>query len=82
MAPLPVPRKAKDSSGSAGEGTGGSTGTAWPLHCPAGEGVDTKKHAATLTKGTPGVLHGSYSYLLQACCLPAIGMLQCRRAPS
>jgi tryptophan synthase beta chain len=30
-----------------------------------GEGVDTKKHAATLTKGTPGVLHGSYSYLLQ-----------------
>ena len=23
------------------------------------------KHAATLTKGTPGVLHGSYSYLLQ-----------------
>ncbi|KAK9823141.1 hypothetical protein WJX72_000562 [[Myrmecia] bisecta] len=31
----------------------------------AGEGVDTKKHAATLTKGSPGVLHGSYSYLLQ-----------------
>ena len=30
-----------------------------------GEGVDTKKHAATLTKGSPGVLHGSYSYLLQ-----------------
>lgn len=30
-----------------------------------GEGVDTKKHAATLTKGTPGVLHGSFSYLLQ-----------------
>lgn len=30
-----------------------------------GEGVETKKHAATLTKGTPGVLHGSYSYLLQ-----------------
>jgi tryptophan synthase beta chain len=31
----------------------------------AGEGVDTDKHAATLTKGTPGVLHGSYSYMLQ-----------------
>src|SRR5262249_41403154 len=31
----------------------------------AGEGVETKHHAATLTKGTPGVLHGSRSYLLQ-----------------
>lgn len=31
----------------------------------AGEGVDTQKHAATLTMGSPGVLHGSYSYLLQ-----------------
>jgi tryptophan synthase beta chain len=30
-----------------------------------GEGVHTNKHAATLTMGTPGVLHGSYSYLLQ-----------------
>jgi len=30
-----------------------------------GEGVSTSKHAATLTKGTPGVLHGSFSYLLQ-----------------
>lgn len=30
-----------------------------------GEGVNTTKHAATLTMGTPGVLHGSYSYLLQ-----------------
>ena len=30
-----------------------------------GEGVDSSKHAATLTKGTPGVLHGSFSYLLQ-----------------
>jgi tryptophan synthase beta chain len=29
----------------------------------AGEGIN-KKHAATLTKGKPGVLHGSYSYLL------------------
>jgi tryptophan synthase beta chain len=31
----------------------------------AGEGVATAHHAATLTKGTPGVLHGSRSYLLQ-----------------
>lgn len=30
-----------------------------------GEGVMSKKHAATLTKGSPGVLHGSLSYLLQ-----------------
>jgi len=31
----------------------------------AGDGVDTPRHAATLTKGSPGVLHGSRSYLLQ-----------------
>ncbi len=31
----------------------------------AGEGVETDKHAATLTKGRPGVLHGAMSYLLQ-----------------
>jgi tryptophan synthase beta chain len=31
----------------------------------AGYGVDTDKHAATLTMGTPGVLHGSMSYLIQ-----------------
>ena len=31
----------------------------------AGEGVDTAHHAATLSKGTPGVLHGARSYLLQ-----------------
>jgi tryptophan synthase beta chain len=31
----------------------------------AGEGVNTGKHAATLTKGEVGVLHGSMSYLLQ-----------------
>jgi tryptophan synthase beta chain len=31
----------------------------------AGWGVNTQKHAATLMKGTPGVLHGSFSYLLQ-----------------
>jgi tryptophan synthase beta chain len=31
----------------------------------AGEGTETERHAATLTKGTPGVLHGARSYLLQ-----------------
>lgn len=31
----------------------------------AGEGVDTQKHAATLTRGRVGVLHGAMSYLLQ-----------------
>jgi tryptophan synthase beta chain len=31
----------------------------------AGEGVETQHHAATLSKGTPGVLHGARSYLLQ-----------------
>ncbi|HEX6076236.1 MAG TPA: tryptophan synthase subunit beta [Micromonosporaceae bacterium] len=30
-----------------------------------GEGVDSGRHAATLTGGRPGVLHGSRSYLLQ-----------------
>ncbi|GAB1542875.1 tryptophan synthase subunit beta [Scytonema sp. NUACC21] len=31
----------------------------------AGEGIDTDKHAATLTLGRVGVLHGARSYLLQ-----------------
>jgi tryptophan synthase beta chain len=31
----------------------------------AGEGVNTEKHAATLTLGRVGVLHGAMSYLLQ-----------------
>ena len=31
----------------------------------AGHGVHTKNHAATLTAGTKGVLHGSASYVLQ-----------------
>jgi tryptophan synthase beta chain len=30
-----------------------------------GDGVDTGRHAATLTGGSPGVLHGSSSYVLQ-----------------
>lgn len=32
----------------------------------AGFGVDSGKTAATMTKGTPGILHGSLSYLLQS----------------
>ncbi|MCM5569545.1 tryptophan synthase subunit beta [Burkholderiaceae bacterium FT117] len=30
-----------------------------------GEGLDTGRHAASLTAGTPGVLHGNRTYLLQ-----------------
>jgi tryptophan synthase beta chain len=30
----------------------------------AGEGINTARHAASLTKGAPGVLHGARSYLL------------------
>ncbi len=31
----------------------------------AGQGLDTDKHAASLSKGSPGVLHGNRTYLLQ-----------------
>jgi tryptophan synthase beta chain len=31
----------------------------------AGDGVDTPFHAASLSKGVPGVLHGAMSYMLQ-----------------
>jgi tryptophan synthase beta chain len=31
----------------------------------AGDGINTPKHAATLSKGRPGVLHGARSYMLQ-----------------
>ncbi len=31
----------------------------------AGEGMDTDRHAASLQKGRPGVLHGNRTYLLQ-----------------
>jgi len=31
----------------------------------AGDGVETGRHAATFTGGTPGAFQGSYSYLLQ-----------------
>ncbi|KAI8983438.1 tryptophan synthase beta subunit-like PLP-dependent enzyme [Pilobolus umbonatus] len=30
-----------------------------------GDGLHTEKHSATLTKGSPGVLHGTRTYLLQ-----------------
>jgi len=32
---------------------------------PAGKGLDTSEHGAVLAKGTPGVLHGARSLLLQ-----------------
>ena len=31
----------------------------------SGQGLDGLEHAATLSRGVPGVLHGAYSYLLQ-----------------
>ena len=31
----------------------------------AGDGLDTERHSASLSRGRPGVLHGSFSYLLQ-----------------
>lgn len=31
----------------------------------AGEGLDSERHSASITRGSPGVLHGSLSYLLQ-----------------
>jgi tryptophan synthase beta chain len=31
----------------------------------AGEGLETERHSASLSRGTPGVLHGALSYLLQ-----------------
>ena len=31
----------------------------------AGEGLQSERHSASLSRGTPGVLHGSLSYLLQ-----------------
>ena len=32
---------------------------------PAGRGVDTDEHGATLNRGSPGLLHGARTYLLQ-----------------
>ncbi|KEO83754.1 tryptophan synthase subunit beta [Tumebacillus flagellatus] len=31
----------------------------------AGKGIDTEEHAATITLGRPGIIHGSLTYLLQ-----------------
>ena len=36
------------------------------IGCEAGgEGIETGKHAASLTAGTPGILHGNRTYLIQ-----------------
>jgi len=32
---------------------------------PGGKGIDSGEHGATLSEGTPGMLHGAMSYLLQ-----------------
>jgi tryptophan synthase beta chain len=32
---------------------------------PGGDGVETGRHGATLSEGSPGALHGAMSYLLQ-----------------
>ncbi|MDH5631307.1 MAG: tryptophan synthase subunit beta [Gammaproteobacteria bacterium] len=32
---------------------------------PAGKGLDTHQHGATLNKGKKGILHGSYTYVMQ-----------------
>jgi len=32
---------------------------------PGGDGIDTDRHGATLTKGLPGSLHGAMSYVMQ-----------------
>ncbi|MHA6630223.1 tryptophan synthase subunit beta [Pseudonocardia sichuanensis] len=32
---------------------------------PGGDGIETGRHGATLTEGSPGALHGALSYLLQ-----------------
>ncbi|WP_424983160.1 tryptophan synthase subunit beta [Labedaea rhizosphaerae] len=32
---------------------------------PGGHGIDSGEHGATLSEGTPGMLHGAFSYLLQ-----------------
>jgi tryptophan synthase beta chain len=33
---------------------------------PAGKGLDTEEHGATLLRGRPGILHGSETYVLQS----------------
>ena len=32
---------------------------------PAGKGLDTNEHGATICKGTKGILHGTYTYIMQ-----------------
>ena len=43
----------------------GDTGVALHGYEAAGDGVETGRHAATISAGSPGVLHGTRSYLLQ-----------------
>lgn len=39
---------------------------------PAGKGVHTKHHGATLTSGSKGILHGAYTYIMQ----DAVGQIE------
>lgn len=39
---------------------------------PAGKGVHTKHHGATLTAGSKGILHGAYTYIMQ----DAVGQIE------
>ncbi len=44
----------------------GEGGTVRLIGCEAaGDGADTPRHAATVNRGTPGVLHGARSFVLQ-----------------
>ncbi len=43
----------------------GDTGVALVGVEAAGDGMDTERHAATLCKGRPGVLHGNRTYLIE-----------------
>ncbi len=43
----------------------GDAGVALHGYEAAGDGVETGRHAATISAGSPGVLHGTRSYLLQ-----------------
>ena len=42
-----------------------TTTCAWSASRPPGRGLDSGEHAAPLSRGRPGVLHGSLSYLMQ-----------------
>ena len=65
--PTPSPRASAAAPTRSASSTRSSTTTDVALYGfeAAGDGVDTPRHAATITKGRPGVLHGARSYLLQ-----------------